>query len=65
MAEQPRKRRPRRFNEPYQERTNAINLTVYDMYGNVVTDDVAHRVLNAVTDATADYRGLAISWTRL
>ena len=66
MTEQkkrPKDKKPPRRQEAFIRKTNAINLTIWDGYGNVIPDDVATSIINTVNELAAE-RGYLFSFIR-
>jgi hypothetical protein len=58
-ARKPIKRRK----EGYVERTNAVNLTIWDGYGNVIPDDTVTEIINTANEVSARH-GFLLSFTQ-
>jgi len=67
MSEQkkrtPKGKKPPRRREGFVRRTNAVHLTIWDGYGNVLPDEVATEVINTVNDISVKH-GFLLSFTR-
>jgi hypothetical protein len=67
MSEQkkraPKAKKPPRRREGFVRKTNAVNLTVWDAYGNVLPDDFATDLINSVNEAAVK-NGLLFSFAR-
>ena len=58
-----RTRNVRRREEPYQHRSNAVNMTVYDLYGNQLPNAIVAQIINDVNES-AEKHGYGFSFTR-
>lgn len=58
-----RKPNPKRRKEGYVERTNAVNLTIWDGYGNVIPDDTVTEIINTANEVSAKH-GFLLSFTQ-
>lgn len=59
-----RKRKPWNLKEEdYYDRTNAINLTVYDLYGNRLPKSFTSRIVDVVNKMALD-EGFGFSFTK-
>jgi hypothetical protein len=67
MAEKKARKPPRkpskRRKEGYVERSNAVHLTVWDGYGNVLPDDVVTEIVNTVNEVSGRH-GFLLSFTQ-
>ena len=59
-----RSRNGRRREEPYTHRSNAVNMTVFDLYGNQLPNAIVAQIINDVNDA-AEKHGYGFSFTRV
>lgn len=59
-----RSRNGRRREEPYTHRANAVNMTVYDLYGNQLPNAIVAQIINEVNDS-AEKHGFGFSFTRV
>jgi hypothetical protein len=67
MAEQkkrvPKAKKPPKRREGFIRKSGAVNLTIWDGYGNVIPDDVATDIINSVNEL-ATKQGYLFSFTR-
>lgn len=56
-------KRGRKKEEPYVGRSNAVCIVAYNINGGPISNTLAAKIINAVSDVTEDER-LAISFTR-
>lgn len=57
------KKKNRKREEPYVDRSNAVCITAYNINGGPISNTLAAKIVNAVVDITEEER-LAISFTR-
>lgn len=59
----PKGKKPQKRREGFVRKTNAVNLTIWDGYGNVIPDDIATDIINTVNEVSLR-NGLLLSFTR-
>lgn len=52
-----------RKEEPYKSRSNAVNMTVYDLYGNTLPNEFVTKLINSVNEI-AQKEGHGFSFTQ-